>query len=106
MNLAILVDHSFWLIFGFLIIISSQVLPPPPLELLDRSFSFCICFWSGYIFGNIKEFLRTKATEFLFKDDFSHLGVVAKEKKVKVVELSQFFHLIPGQLREVPAKYE
>ena len=41
-----------------------------------------------------------------FKDDFSHLGVVAKEEQVKVVELSQFFHLIPGQLREVPAKYE
>ena len=30
------------------------------------------------------------------------LGAVAKEKQVKVVELSQLLHLIPGQFREVP----
>ena len=31
-----------------------------------------------------------------------HLGAVAKEEQVKVVELSQLLHLVPGQLREVP----
>ena len=61
MNLVIFVDHIFWLMFGFLIILYSQVLPPPPLELLDRAFTFCVHFRSGYIFGNIEEFLRTMA---------------------------------------------
>ena len=33
--LCFLVGHIFWLMFGFLIILFIQVLPPPPFEFLD-----------------------------------------------------------------------